>query len=215
MPRTSKNPNPPKRSRGGRPPALSLIFDPATESTVADQLIEEIRGGEYLETACAYVGISAETAREALRTAQRVRLAHLGTEPDPTTLTPYEGLCLRFSVAYKKARAEYEREVLGIVDTIARGGGTVRTIRRKRRFLNSEDEEGWVVEQTETVKELPPDLQAIVYRLAHIDPARFAPKLHLIETKEPALDDDEHASELQAGIAGYLAGLDDAKKAER
>lgn len=199
-----------KRRRPGRPPALAQLFE--TDTTVAEQLIEEIRSGEYLETACAFVGISPDTAREALRTAQRVRLAHLGTEPDPTTLTDYEALSLAFSVAYRKARATYEREALGIIDTLARGGGTVRTIRRKRRFRNAEDAEGFLVEQVETIKELPPDLQAIVWRLGHIDPARFAPKLNIIDSTEPSLDDDEHASELQAGIAGYLAGIEDAKK---
>lgn len=210
MPRTKRTTTPPtdtpKRGRG-QPSALARKFD---NRTVGEAILDELRGGEYLETACAYVGITPETARAALRTAALLRLANLGTDPNPTGLTTHERLCLDFSAGYTRANAEYERDVLQTIDEIGRGGKQVRRMRRKRRFVNSEDSEGFVVEQIEEVRDLPPDPQALIWRLAHRFPKRYSPKLHIIDVPaDGELDPDDHARELVAGIEGFLQGRGD------
>lgn len=197
-----------RRKKPGQPSALARTYDhngpDGSPRTVAQALVDEIAGGEYLETACAYVGISTETARDALRIAAKLKLAALGHEPQPAT--DHEATCLAFSVAYARANAVYERDTLRALDEIGQGGRTIKSLRSKRRFRSQTDTTGFIVERIETVTEQPPDPQVLIWRMAHRFPKRYSPKLHVLTNEDVELPEDEHARELVAGIEGFLAG---------
>lgn len=121
----------PERHPGGRPTKLT------PERT--DRILAAIRAGNYLNTACAYAGISYNTLRRWLTTADT---------PDATDELR------EFREALERARAEAEIRLVGAAVKAAVGGSLVRRSRRTLRDGTVEEDEQFAPPDGRTALEI-------------------------------------------------------------
>lgn len=113
------------RGRGGRPPKIS-------EDVIAAVYLM-VQGGNYIESAAAFVGVDKTTLYEWLRVGARIRIElppAWDEDGEPiadfgdafSVLTPKQQLCWEFSHSIQRALAEAEVRDLGIIGAAAKAG---------------------------------------------------------------------------------------------
>ena len=120
------------------------------------QIIEFIKTGVRIKTACEAAGIAYSTHRTWMLRgeAEETRLKQAGTKARKAE-KPY----LEYMEAIKKARAELEAELLeGIENAITGGKIIVKTVKRFDRAGN-------LIEQHTEEKRVPPSWQAAAWKL--------------------------------------------------
>lgn len=184
------------------------VLPDGTRTTVGLAVVHYIGQGNFLETACSLVGIAAATAREWLRVAARTNI-RTQTNTATDKLTQHETNCLKFYAAHMAAKAEHEHRTLEALDQIGYGGKVQVTTRERYKFDPEKDDNpdvGTLVERNIETRILPPDPQALTWRLAMRNPGRFSPKLQIAQVEDVALTDEEEAEVISEAFAAYLQG---------
>ncbi len=116
------------KARGGRPKG-SLKLSKNTR----ERFLMFLRGGAYIETACALAGISKQTFYDAVKTAARAR--ERCDKDDTLKLTNEERRLIGFLDAVAKAQAESEmRDLATITEAALRGVWQAAAWRLERKF---------------------------------------------------------------------------------
>lgn len=151
-------------TRTGRPTKLGQVLreEGGERITVADEIIERVRGGASNVDAAVSVGIARSTLQDWLREGAR----HASRRLNGERLTRKEAGLADFSDREAQAVAEWkvEQEIqLGILSS----GRERRIVTEKR------DAAGNLIEKTERTEGLEPDLRAITWRLERRFPEQY------------------------------------------
>lgn len=206
--RSRKKPNP---KPGGRPSKLDqkLVVTrngQRTEITVADRIIEYLRGGAYVERACAAVDVRKGTFYGWLQIAGQAR--SLLVLDDNAKLTDHQRRCLEFSDAVDRAEAEYEIAGLLALEQLAQG--VTRETVTERWEIDSRGEER-LIERKVVRSTGEPSVAAITWKLTrrfperyqtNFDPGAAAASGAEIDLGQGAMDD------MVADIDRFLAEVD-------
>lgn len=148
-----------RRKHAGRPTRLT--------PQVAEKITDKIREIGYISEACAAAGVGISTVHGWRSQAGDIR-ARLDDPADSLTdagLTDSQRRLLEFSEAVETARTEFIGKALEAHATIALGGFEKKTI------TTVEGPQGTTT--TTKVEILPPDREALQWRVGQMDQARF------------------------------------------
>lgn len=201
-------------NEGGRPHGLNEPHDQlpdGTPRTVSEAIVAHVENGEYLKDACHLVGIPVGTGSRWLLDGARAERRTQNSDE----WTEYETVCAKFRAGYLHAQATRTAHYLSIADDLIAGGRRVVSTRTEIRFRNDRDTEGYPYRRWNEVSVLPPNLGALQWRLAHMDPARFDPRLRVIQTDGAELSEEDEwevlADKMEADLGAYFQGREDAK----
>lgn len=138
------------------------------EITVADRIIEYLRGGAYVERACAAVDVRKGTFYGWLQVAGQAR--SLLVLDEDVKLTDHQRRCLEFSDAVDRAEAEYEIAGLLALEQLAQG--VTRETVTERWEVDARGEER-LVERRVVRQTGEPSVAAITWKLTRRFPERY------------------------------------------
>lgn len=180
--------------RTGRPTRMTRLFDVRevdgrrVERTIGEALIDLIRLGHFMETACAIVGINSDTAREWIRTGRRA-LERQQTGARRRDLTAHERRCSDFSVAVTQALGLAEDVDWRRLGALARGGIPVETVVEVHEL--DDDGQERLVKRTVRRTSTLPDGPTLRWRLERRFPDRWGRKVDVDLDLEVHGDDEE------------------------
>lgn len=135
--------------------------------TATEQILADLRIGNYLETASKRAGLSKDTTGRWTQIGARAwRDVHEGRRR-LEDLTDHETACLEFSRAVDRAMSESETRLLAELERASRGGRVTTTVVEKR------DANGQVIERSERTTTEGPDLPTLRWRLERKFPDRW------------------------------------------
>lgn len=177
----------------------SLIDQPLTigddTRTVAEHLVEAIRGGNYIETAAAMTGVGKSTVYGWLKLgADASRKLDKGLD-----ITEHEAKCRAFSDAVVQAQAQSEALDVAMLGALGRGGRKVVHVTEKR------DKNNRVVEKVTRTETLPPSERALQWRLERRFPDRWGRKVELSGPNGGPIEIDQTPSERLLATLAALA----------
>lgn len=204
-------PPPPPKRVPGRPPELDTIVgtDPRDQSpiTVGTRIVGLVRSGMYVEAAAAASGVTKATVytwlRMGARAESRVMAAWAlvqGTDAEPLIdLTEHEMNCIEFANAFYEAETSWEASQLLTLESIARGGLTTTKVVERR------DAQGATLEVVTTTETLPPNLQAIIWRLSRRFPSRYGAKVTVErgQAERTTPTEEEQSQDLARELAAW------------
>ena len=151
----------PEKRRPGRPPAIDKVVAhvDGRPVTAAQQIVQAVAAGNYMETAAAAAGITKETLYEWLRVGAK---AH----QKDGRLSRHEQACADFSDAIAQALAQSEATDVTRLAQLAAGGLQVRTVTEKANVIQGPaGEQVQMVERTTKTETLAPNASVVMWRL--------------------------------------------------
>jgi hypothetical protein len=175
-------------ARTGRPSRINDHFDTVQlgegrgvrQRTVSEAVVDLIRLGNYMDTACWFVGISVSTVKLWGRTGEAA-LGRLEAGAKRRDLSAYQRHCADFLTAVRAAQADSEQRDVSRLAALARGG--IPLVRTTERWATGEDGQEVLVERTRVTTESLPDPRVLTWRLERRFPDRWARRA------EPDVDD--------------------------
>ena len=143
-----------------------------TPRTVSAAICDHLASGMLLDQAAALVGVARPTVYDWLRDGARLRQRGVRRQD----MTKAQRLSAEFHEAAELALAECERRDIARLNVLAGGGLRVTTTTETVQLLRDADgreTDLQVVERRTVTKELPPNLQAITWRLQRRWPERY------------------------------------------
>lgn len=186
---------------GRAPIDLDSVVDRTPDGqpiTLMDRAVETLRFGGFTADVAARCGVSVATVREWERIGTATLVALQDGSKRTHQLTPAERNAARFVTACTKAEADGKMLLLGLAESLSRGGAVQKVTTVKANAKTG------VVETT--TKEIPalPDSQMIRWRLERRWPADFGPKQAVEITGKDGgpvrLDIPESVRALYAGL---------------
>lgn len=146
---------------GGRPSAIDRVVAhvQGRPVTAAQQIVQAVAAGNYMETAAAAAGVHKDTLYEWLKVgaaahSKQGRLSH------------HEQACAEFSDAVAEALAQSEATDVTRLAQLAQGGLVVETVTERMNVIQGQNgEQIQVVERTVKSETLAPSLAAVTWRL--------------------------------------------------
>lgn len=187
----------------GRPSALDRVIGRNNDDepiTAEERILDDLRNGAYIETACANVGIHKDTYYGWRKIAAKIRAAHDGRVPT-RGLTAHEKRCVAFSDSVDESEASFERDALERLGLAARGGAvkTKTVIKRGPPNPAIAGDAGAVLETTTTTERLPPDASVDEWRLERKFPQKYGRRVEVVgDDGGPVLFSLEERTEMVA-----------------
>jgi hypothetical protein len=193
----------------GRPARITEHYDTIElpegrgfrDRTVADAITDLIRLGNYMETACHFVGIHVSTVKLWLREGDKAQ-GRLDAGARRHDLTAYQRRCAAFLSAVRTAQAEAEQRDVGRLAALARGG-IPQTTTTERWEVDGDGQER-LVERTTVTRESLPDARVLTWRLAHRFPEQWGRRVDA-EDELAAEEQDEFGEDPIETAARRLA----------
>lgn len=151
------------------------------DDEVQKKMVEALSAGNYMDTSCAYAGISTSTfsnwRRRGEAEERRLKKARTRTDPKPSE-QPY----LAFLAAIKKAEIQAEFRNVALINQAAKGGEEVKSkttttrtpVKENGRVLRDEDGNIVYTERTTTEStKAAPQWQASAWWLERTRPDKF------------------------------------------
>jgi hypothetical protein len=178
---------------GGRPARITEHYDTVEveggtrDRTIAQAIADFVRLGNYLETACLFVGLHSNTVKVWLREGGKAQ-ARLDAGARRRDLTAYQRHCATFLSAVRSAQAEAEQRDVFRLAQLARGGLPQATT--TERWELDQDGQERLVERTTVTRETLPDVRAITWRLERRFPDRWMRRTEVVDETDDEPDDE-------------------------
>lgn len=182
-------------ARTGRPARIHEHYDTIEledgrrrDRTIAQAITDMIRVGNYMETACHFIGISKSTVMLWLREGDKAQ-GRLDAGARRRDLTAYQRHCADFLIAIRTAQSESEHRDVTRLAQLARGGIPLSTV--TERWELDQDGQERLTERTVVTRESLPDARVLTWRLAHRFPERWGRRADSLEDELTGEEDDE------------------------